>query len=45
MKFFKDLIKNPNTISFMSAINKYVDKFVIVESLYTHSGKKKEIII
>jgi len=25
-------------------LNKYVDKFVIVESLYTHSGKKKKLL-
>ena len=24
-------------------LNKYVDKFIIVESKFTHSGKKKEL--
>ncbi len=23
-------------------LNKYVDKFIIVESIYTHSGKRKD---
>ena len=26
-------------------LNKYVDKFIIVESIYTHSGNKKMIFI
>ena len=26
-------------------LNKYVDKFVIVEQLYTHSGEKKNKIL
>jgi beta-1,4-mannosyl-glycoprotein beta-1,4-N-acetylglucosaminyltransferase len=25
-------------------LNKYVDKFVIVESTYTHSGKKRKLL-
>ena len=27
----------------LNCLNKYVDKFVIVESKFTHSGKKKEL--
>ena len=27
----------------LNYLNKYVDKFVIVESSYTHSGKKREL--
>ena len=27
----------------LNILDKFVDKFVVVESLYTHSGKKKEI--
>ena len=27
----------------LNYLNKYVDKFVIVESKFTHSGKKKEL--
>ena len=27
----------------LNILNKYVDKFVIAESMYTHSGAKKEL--
>ena len=27
----------------LNSLNNYVDKFVIVESKYTHSGKKREL--
>ena len=27
----------------LNCLNRYVDKFVIVESRFTHSGKKKEL--
>ena len=26
----------------LNILNNFVDKFIVVESLYTHSGKKKE---
>ena len=29
----------------LNYLNKYVDKFVIVESKFTHSGKKKNLIL
>ena len=28
----------------LNYLNNYVDKFVVVESSYTHSGKKRELI-
>ena len=28
----------------LNYLNEYVDKFVVVESSYTHSGKKRELI-
>ena len=28
----------------LNCLNKYVDKFVIVESCYTHSGEKRKLL-
>ncbi len=28
----------------LNYLNDYVDKFVLVESLFTHSGKKRELL-
>ena len=28
----------------LNILNKFVDKFIIVESVYTHSGKKRDLV-